>query len=205
MKRNIYLIAIFIGIIFFLPARSAIANITNPDFDDVDENGVIDGWIHNDLVSAWTTGSVQFAPDGERLVQDGFLSQVFTLDSGSTTLSFDVEISVIGGETGIFTAALLDMEPGNEGTPLFDLDDQGHFFSKSSLGITVGTNSLDVSGLMGPGGRDVKLVFNLNNDYDGDDPSDDSIATLSNLTIIPEPATMTLLGLGALGLLRRKR
>jgi hypothetical protein len=203
MKRNIYLIAVFVGIIFFLPAHSAIAGIINPGFTEGDDG--LYGWTHtNDLVYAWGPG-VQFAPDDQRTINDANLSQIFMLEPGSTTLSFDVEISVVGGETGIFTAALLDMEPGNEGTPLFDLDGQGHFFSKSSDGTTVGTNSLDVSDLMGPGGRDVKLVFNLNNDYDSDDPSDDSIATLSNLTIIPEPATICILGLGALSLLRRKK
>ena len=66
--KNIFLVIIFVGIFLFLPAHSAIANITNPDFD-VNEYGLIDKWTYNDLVSAYTPGSVQFSPDDGREIQ----------------------------------------------------------------------------------------------------------------------------------------
>lgn len=202
MKRNIYLIAVFVGIIFFLPAHSAIAGIINPGFTEGDDG--LDGWTHNDFVGAWTTGSVQFAPDPDRQQNDSYLWQAFTLDPGSKTLSFNGEISV-PSETGIFTAALLDPVTGDPLVP--SVDGQGHFFKISSEQIPVGqdnldfTCSLDVSSLSG---QEVKLVFNLNNDYLN---ASDSYVVLSNLnlTVIPEPATICILGLGALSLLRKHR
>jgi hypothetical protein len=203
MKRELYLITVFVGILFLWFANSGMANIVNPNFADADEDGIIDGWTHNEFVTSWSpSGSVQFSPDSERKVRDGFLSQIFTLDTGSTTLSFDGQISV-PSETGIFTAALLDSEGGSlAGFP-------NPFFTRSTEQILPGddhldfTCSLDVSSLSG---QEVKLVFNLNNDYPIDNPND-AYALLSNLTVaVPEPATMMLLGLGSvMSLISRKR
>jgi hypothetical protein len=159
--KSIYWVIIFVGIFLFLPAHSIIANITNPGFTEGDDG--LDGWTHSDFVWAWTTGSVQFAPDPDRQQNDSYLWQAFTLDPGSEKLSFSGNISV-PNETGIFTAALLD----SGGGPLAGFPDP--FFTISSEDIPSDENdldftcSLDVSGLSG---QQVKLVFNLNNDYAG--------------------------------------
>jgi len=202
--KNIHRVIIFVGIFLFLPAHSIIANITNPGFNSVEEEGLY-GWEHNDLVSAFdypdaSSGkAAHFLPDYRNTNPLSTLSQVFTIDLGLETLSFNVEITTF--ESGIFTAALLDPKTKES---LVDTVDGINFFTISSAGIQLGDKEVDVSSL-GEREAEVELVFNLNN-YDGNFDTEAWLYNL-NISVIPVPGAVVLGGIGAciVGWLRRRR
>ncbi len=146
------------------------------------------------------------------------LGQEFTFPNDAQTLSFDIVLSPEGHESDSFTASLFDNRTNL--TPLisngvdvneFFYIDTGYLYDPNpndpppgSL-VTVGTFdgqtvTLDVSGFQG---QDAYLQFSLN-------PEIDSLQTFVelrnvNISVIPEPATVLLLGLGGLALVRRRR
>ena len=197
--KSIFLMSIFVGIFFFLPAYPAIANITNPGFTEGSDG--LDGWVHNELVSAvpYSDSSsgmaAWFFPDYEEPLDlhNSYLWQVFTIESGSETFSFEGTISG-SAETGVFTAAL----------------DGVNFFTISSEGIPTGQTedficSLDISGLWG---QEVGLYFNLYND---DNFNTDvflyNLSISTNVPVIPVPGAVVLGGIGVclVGWLRRRK
>jgi hypothetical protein len=200
--KNIFLMSIFVGVFLFLPAGSATANITNPDFSDG-----LNNWERNDddLVSAVdypdaSSGkAAHFLPDYRNINPLSSLSQVFWLDLDSKTLSFDVDISLV--ESGIFKAALLDLE----GKSLVDTVDGTNFFTISSDGKPSGDKELDVSKL---GVKRVELVFNLYNDNDFDTEAWlYNLGISKDIQVIPVPGAVVLGGIGVafVGWLRRRR
>jgi hypothetical protein len=139
------------------------------------------------------------------------LSQVFSLPSGSQTLSFDVWMSAVtGGDydpfawQDAFTASLLDpvtFDPliSNPGvTEFYYLDNTGY---EETVGTVSGNKvSLDVSSWAG---YDVLLSFDLWGGLDGmhTTVSLDNV----NISVVPAPGALLLglIGTGAVGLSRR--
>ncbi len=171
-------------------AQSAHADLMNGEFIDnlspwtVDPTGAV-LWIDADAAD---DGEALFIPDDQELYPESTLSQIFTLDPESLTLSFDFVMDIIA-ETDIFTASLLD-DQGDALGPFSDeadffyfLDSKGEEHKAAEVVVTGDTVSLDVSSWAG---EEVKLVFNLQHDYtDGED----TYVSLDNVavSIIPAP------------------
>jgi hypothetical protein len=197
--------------------------------------GITNGYFPNDL-TGWTVesgkveqgpwpwpngsnnGSARLAPDYDTfpLPLNSTLSQVFTLDAGSQTLSFDLMMATESPETDVFTAYLRNPLTN---APLISIVGKEYFFSLSSDGdiewepvlvsvtgdadgFTIG---LDVSGLAV---SDVKIVFNLAHDYED---GVDTFAFVDNVNVraplIPAPCAFVLgsIGVGFVTWLRRRR
>ncbi|MCX5636147.1 MAG: hypothetical protein NTX52_00435 [Planctomycetota bacterium] len=138
--------------------------------------------------------SARFGPDEEEVLQHSTLSQIFTMDAGSRTLSFDLVMGIGGGETDVFTAYLLNPLTN---APLIFIDGKDYFFSLSSDGdiekdelvsVTGDTISLDVLGLAG---SDVKIVFDLAHEY-GDGADTYAFLDNVNVSLIPAPGAFLL-------------
>lgn len=197
--------------------------------------GITNGYFPTDL-TGWTVesgnveqgpwpwpngsdnGSVRLAPDYDTFPfpLNSTLSQVFTLDAGSQTLSFDLMMATESPETDVLTAYLRNPITDE---PLISIVGKEYFFSLSSDGdiewepvlVSVTgdadgfTIALDVSGLAG---SDAKIVFNLAHDYED---GVDTFAFVDNVNVrvplIPAPCAFILgsIGVGFVAWLRRRR
>ena len=142
------------------------------------------------------------------------LSQEFTLPALVLELSFDVQMSAVPGGAydpfawpDAFTASLLDpltFDPliSNQFpyTDFFYLDNTGYVETVAT--VSGNTVSLDVSGLAG---MDAYIVFDLWGSEDGmlTSVSLDNV----NVSVVPAPGGLVLglIGMGAVGILRRSR
>ncbi len=213
MKKQSVLKLIAVSITFLLASTHLLqAGITNGYFPTD-----LTGWVITNNVEQgpwlWPNGSdngsARFGPDEEELFEHSTLSQEFTLDAGSQTLSFDLTMGPGGGETDVFTAFLLD----SSGDPLIFIDDdKDYFFSLSSDGdiedelVTIDgdTYSLDVSGITV---SNVKIVFDLAHDYSINDVDTYAFLDNVNVSLIPAPGAFVLgsIGVGFVAWLRRRR
>ena len=204
MKEQSITKLIVVSIAFlFVSTHSLQADLTNGDFSA----DLTTGWTIAGRVEWWSNVSARLGPDEEEVFQHSTLSQIFTMDVGSRTLSFDLTMEAGEGESDVFTAYLLNPLTN---APLIFIDDKNYFFSLSSDGVienelvTIAgdTYSLDVSGLAG---SNVNIVFDLAHDY-----SDvDTYAFLDNVkvSLIPAPGAFVLgsIGMGFIAWLRRRR
>ena len=212
MKKQNILKSIAVSITFLLASAHLLqAGITNGDFP-ID----LTGWVITNNVEQgpwpWPNGSdngsARFGPDEEKIFQHSTLSQIFTMDAGSRTLSFDLTMEKESPETDVFTASLLNPLTN---APLIFIVGKDYFFSLSSDGVIEGdlvtisgdTYALDVSGLAG---SDVNMVFDLAHNYND---KVDTYAFLDNVQVplIPAPGAFVLgsIGVGFIAWLRRRR
>jgi len=207
MKHMTFLKAVAVSVAFlFVSTHPVQAGLTNGDFSA----DLTTGWTIAGRVEWWSNVSARFGPDEEEVFQHSTLSQIFTMDAGSRTLSFDLVMEAGSPETDVFTASLLNPLTN---APLIFIDGNDYFFSLSSDGaieydelvtVTGDTIWLDVSGLLAD--SNVKIVFDLAHDYFD---KTDTYAFLDNVNVslIPAPGAFLLgsIGVGFVTWLRRRR
>jgi len=211
MKKKSGCVVIIVLALSGLPAF-ALPSLQNGDFSEPD----LAGWtvISEPVISL---SGVAFFP--QDIEEEGdftsALGQAFTFPTGALTLSFDIVMTTMGGhETDSFTASLYDNS--TDLNPLVsigsDIDEFFYIDSRyqddptdpdfmKTVGTFDGTTvTLDASGFQD---QDAYLLFNL---YSEDEQL---VTTLEldnvNISIIPEPATLLLLGLGGLFLRKHRK
>lgn len=216
-RRNCVKFIVAASIICFLvsvqPIRANLVNgqfthdftgNTDPHLDWSVEQGV----VQHVLVGG--DGKAQFIPGTlSNPYSNSTLSQAFTLHPQSLILSFDRDMEILGGETDTFKAWLLD----SNGNSLVSVPNgTGYFYLLNSsynedivsgMSVIGNTVSLNVSSWSN---SDVKLVFDLNHEYEGLETKVflDNVA----VSVVPIPGAVFLgsIGLGYSGLrLRRRR
>jgi hypothetical protein len=200
-NENFFLTSIFVGIFLFLPARSATANITNGTFDtdlsDWTPQGPVD-WIEDEVEGG---GMAKFS---STIVdkRNSSLSQPFTLEKDSKTLSFFVEMDTLASETDEFTASLDGGEPFYSWNSSYVevFDETIVWRTEITDNSRIVNLNLDVSLLTGSH----TLAFNLYNDYE--DYVDTYIYIDNvNVSVIPSPDSLILCCIGSLSFLLFRR
>lgn len=207
MKKECrFIMAAACAVLFQVSMQPALADLSNGTFDTD-----LSGWTVAPSGSViWDSGTALFLQDDPGLptpYTNSTMSQMFSLDPLSLMLSLDVTMIVEeedteppGGETDTFTATLLDQsnQPVNpvSGQDYFD------FIEGTAEGTFPHIFTVDVSGVAG---QNVKLILDLEHDYDDDLTTSVSVDNV-NVSLVPVPGALVLgsLGLGLAGWRLRK-
>lgn len=198
------------GLLLLWASALAGANgITNGDFSDG-----LNGWTVTSGTVTDGGGHALLAENAAVLLSS--LEQQFVMPEGISKLAFYYEMvsavdpgELTGGPADAFIASLLDAGTllpilSTPGYPdFFYLADTGFMdFDPAIVTVSGGLVTLDLTSVMALiQGTQVILAFDLLGFYDGAATQ----VRVDNVALIPEPATLTLLALGGLGLLHRRR
>ncbi|MEE9369861.1 MAG: PEP-CTERM sorting domain-containing protein [Sedimentisphaerales bacterium] len=173
----------------------------------VQEGYNTDGTVEFDTMSSFTN-SIQLSASVVPIANiDGTLYREFLLDinqDGQNILSLD--------DIKIYLEATPDISgwPDNFSTPIYDLDNGGDNWIKMDETLNAGSGHGDMLALIpdslftGQEGQYIYLYAKFGVNSVADDGFEEW-AYGTDGPIIPEPATVLLLGLGALALLRKRR
>jgi hypothetical protein len=119
--------------------QSAHADLMKIDFS-IGLSIPINEWtVESGTMEYWLTGAAGYRPDTPEIFKHSTFSQMFVFDKESLTLSFDVLMETIGGDTDVFAVSL---DGTAFYTPITD-------FGGNSFGGTASVSLYDLSRLIG--------------------------------------------------------